>query len=90
MDLDDQVELEHLLFTERKCRICGEVKNLLEDFYLTHKNRNSLPSSYAYECKVCTIKRIVKNRKKKKYFLIGHIQIGSVHVMFPRWKYTFQ
>ena len=68
MDLDDQVELEHLLFTERQCRICGEVKNLLEDFYLTHKNRNSLPSSYAYECKVCTIKRIVKNRKKKKIF----------------------
>ena len=63
MDLDNQVDLEHLLFTERKCRICGEVKSLLEDFYLTHKNRNSLPSSYSYECKVCTIKRIVKRRK---------------------------
>ena len=50
MDLDDQVDLEHLLFTERKCRICGEVKSLIDDFYCTHKNRNSLPSSYAYEC----------------------------------------
>ena len=48
MDLDDQVELEHLLFTERKCRVCGKVKTLMEDFYLTRKNRSTL-SSYSYE-----------------------------------------
>ena len=55
MDLDDQLELEHLLFTERKCRECGEVKNLIEDFLiLTRKDRGTLPSAYAYECKVCT------------------------------------
>ena len=47
MDLDDQVELEHLLFTERKCRSCGVVKTLMEDFYLTRKNRTTL-SSYSY------------------------------------------
>ena len=69
MDLDYQVELEHLLFTERKCRDCGEVKNLIEDFYLTRKNRGSLPSAYAYECKVCTIKRIVETRKKRAPFV---------------------
>jgi len=67
MDLDDQLELEHLLFTERKCRECGEVKNLIEDFYLTRKNRGALPSAYAYECKVCTIRRVVKNRKKRPF-----------------------
>ena len=32
MDFDDQVELEHLLFLERKCRVCGKVKNLLMIF----------------------------------------------------------
>ena len=53
MDLDDQVELEHLLFTERKCRVCGVVKTLMDDFYLTRKNRSTL-SSYSYECKDCT------------------------------------
>ena len=67
MNLDDQVELEHLLFTERKCRICGEVKNLIEDYYLTRKDRGSMPSSYSYECKVCTIQRIVKNRKERPF-----------------------
>jgi len=66
MDFDDQIELEHILFTERKCRVCGNIKNLMEDFYLTRKNRGCLPSSYSYECKDCTKNRIVKTRKMKK------------------------
>ena len=65
MDFDDQIELEHLLFLERKCRICGIVKNLLNDFYRTRKDRTSA-SAYSYECKECTIKRISVNRKSKK------------------------
>ena len=67
MDLDDQVELEHLLFTERKCRVCGKVKTLMDDFYLTRKNRSTL-SSYSYECKVCTTRRVIQNRKKQRVF----------------------
>jgi hypothetical protein len=63
MDLDDQINLEHLLFVDRQCRVCGEIKNLLEDFYLTRKNRGSFPSSYSYECKECTVKRVSKKRK---------------------------
>jgi hypothetical protein len=63
MDINDQINLDHLLFFDRKCRSCGEIKNLLDDFYLTHKDRGSLPSAYSYECKVCTIERIKKNRK---------------------------
>ena len=51
MDLDDQVELEHLLFFDRKCRVCGQIKNLMDDFYLTRKNRSSFQSAYSYECK---------------------------------------
>tara|TARA_B100000902_G_scaffold2084_1_gene2649 strand:- start:408 stop:638 length:231 start_codon:yes stop_codon:yes gene_type:complete len=66
MDFDDQLELEHILLKERKCRSCGKIKDLLTDFYLTRKNRRAFPSAYAYECKVCTIKRIVDNRKGKE------------------------
>jgi hypothetical protein len=65
MDLDDQIELEHILFFDRKCRICGKVKNLLDDFYLTRKGRGSFPSSYSYECKECTKTRIISKRKNK-------------------------
>ena len=67
MDLDDQFELEHLFLQERKCRVCGEQKNLIEGFYLTRKNRKAAASSYSYECKICTIKRVVKKRKEKPF-----------------------
>tara|TARA_S200002703_G_C3712186_1_gene218760 strand:+ start:477 stop:698 length:222 start_codon:yes stop_codon:yes gene_type:complete len=65
MDFDNQIELEHLLFFDRKCRVCGKVKSLLDDFYLTRKDRGTLPSSYSYECKSCTIKRIQSKKKKQ-------------------------
>ena len=67
MDIEEQFELGDLLLEERRCRVCGKVKNLIDAFYKTHKNRLSLPSSYAYECKACTIKRIVASRKDKKH-----------------------
>ena len=53
MDFEDQIELDHLLLKERKCRSCGKVKDLIEDFYLTRRDR-TYPSAYSYECKVCT------------------------------------
>lgn len=65
MNIEEQFELEHLFLQERKCRICGEDKNLIEGFYLTRKNRGAIASSYSYECKICTVRRIVKNRKNK-------------------------
>tara|TARA_Y100000361_G_C10900542_1_gene208813 strand:+ start:252 stop:482 length:231 start_codon:yes stop_codon:yes gene_type:complete len=65
MELDKQIKLGHLLLSNRVCRICGEEKNLIEGFYRTHKDRGPVASSYAYECKICTVKRIIKNRKKK-------------------------
>ena len=66
MDIGDQFSLEHLLFKERKCRSCRKSKNLIEDFYMTRKSKRGLPSAYSYECKDCTIKRIVAKRKSKK------------------------
>jgi len=62
MDLDGQIKLGHLLLNDRKCRSCGEVKNLIEGFYRTRKDRGQVPSSYSYECKECTIKRIITSR----------------------------
>jgi len=64
MDFDDQIEIEHLLFSERKCRVCGETKDLVDEFYLTRKGRGAFPSAYSYECKECTKKRTISTRKK--------------------------
>ena len=64
MDFDDQLEIEHLLFSERKCRVCGELKDLVDGFYLTRKGRGAFPSAYSYECKECTKKRTISTRKK--------------------------
>ena len=66
MDLDTEFELEHLLFKERKCKICGETKELISDYYKTRKDRGNVPSAYAYECKRCFIKRVSKTRNKKE------------------------
>jgi len=73
MDIGDKFDLEHLLFVDRTCRVCGETKNLIEDFYLTRKNRGSYPSSYSYECKDCTKKRIIVSR--------------MTNTIFDRWEY---
>jgi len=62
MNLDDQFDLDHLFLSERKCRVCGETKDLIDGFYLTRKGRGHIPSAYSYECKDCTIKRVVVSR----------------------------
>ncbi len=65
MEFDKQIKLGHLLLNDRKCRTCGEFKNLIDGYYRTRKDRGAVASSYSYECKECTIKRIIDNRKKK-------------------------
>ena len=68
MDIEDQFELEHLFLTERKCRSCGEIKDLIDGFYLTRKGRGDIPSAYSYECKKCTIMRVTVSRMTNKIF----------------------
>ena len=63
MDLDKQINLGHLLLTDRKCRVCGETKNLIDGFYRTRKDRGAVLSSYSYECKECTVKRVTRSKK---------------------------
>ena len=67
MELDHQIKLGHLLLNDRECRVCGETKNLIEGFYQTRKNRGPVASSFSYECKLCTIRRIIKTRKKRSF-----------------------
>jgi len=76
MDIEDQFSLEHLLFNERKCRVCGETKDLVSDFYLIRRNKRSLPSSYSYECKQCTVNRVIKSRK---------VDQKSFEINYPDW-----
>ena len=64
MEFDEQLDDVHFVFTERKCRVCGKTKDLIDGFYLIRKNK-SIQSSYSHECKQCTIKR-VRNKKKPK------------------------
>jgi hypothetical protein len=64
MSFEEEIELYNLLFKERVCRSCRIKKDLLNDFYLTRKNRKGFPSAYSYECKECTIERIINSRKK--------------------------
>ena len=75
MEIEKQLKLGHLLLLERTCRVCGEEKNLIDGFYRTRKNRGAVASSYSYECKVCTVRRIVSTRKKTE----------SVEWTYPDW-----
>ena len=34
MDFDEQLELDHFVLTERKCRVCGKTKDLIDGLYL--------------------------------------------------------
>ena len=65
MELDEQLELAHLLLQERKCRVCGQEKNLIDGYYRTRKNVR-LASSYSYECKECTVKRVCENNRRNR------------------------
>jgi len=76
MEIDKQIKLGHLLLNDRTCRVCGEVKNLIGDFYRTRKDRGPVASSYSYECKECTKIRINLYKKNKIY---------SIEYKYPDW-----
>ena len=77
MKFEEELELDNLLFKERKCRTCKIKKDLLNDFYLTRKNRRGFPSAYSYECKECTVNRIINSRKKQSQ--------KSIDYQYPDW-----
>ena len=65
MDLNDHLNFDHLFLYERKCRSCGKTKNLIDEFYRIRKDRGPVSSSFSYECKECTKKRIINSRKQE-------------------------
>jgi len=67
MNIQDQVSLEHLLFRDRECSVCGEVKDLISDYYLIRKSKPHRPSSYSYECKDCAVLRVRKKRQSNSW-----------------------
>tara|TARA_B100000073_G_C23434356_1_gene452649 strand:+ start:377 stop:607 length:231 start_codon:yes stop_codon:yes gene_type:complete len=69
VDFDEQIKLGHLLLDTRVCRVCEKEMNLVDSFYRTRKDRGPVASSYSYECKECTINRIIESRKKKTPFV---------------------
>ena len=74
MDIDFELETQHLFLIERVCVVCGKQKNLIADFYKCRPDATKI-SSYSYECKECTIKRIIKSRK----------QSSPVSEVYPDW-----
>jgi hypothetical protein len=76
MDLDDHLNFDHLFLYERKCKVCGQIKNLIGEFYRTRKDRGPVSSSFSYECKECTKKRVIKSRKRV---------ISDVKWEYPDW-----
>ena len=84
MSLDEEFGLEHLLFQQRTCRSCGIKKSLMDDFYLTRKNRAIFSSAYSYECKQCTIKRIT-NKRQQEYQRRKKHQLEDPYWHYPDW-----
>jgi hypothetical protein len=64
--MEEDFGLDNLFLSERKCRVCGEIKDLMDGFYLTHKSSGDASSAYSYECKICTIKRVSHRKKRRK------------------------
>jgi len=86
MDIEENFSLEHLIFSTRICRSCKKEKDLLTDFYKTRKDRGALPSSYSYECKSCTIKRVTESRKKSKDKPdIPYDPVPRIRDIYPDW-----
>ena len=40
MDFDEQLEESHFVFTERKCRVCGKVKELIDGLDISFKSHD--------------------------------------------------
>lgn len=79
MDVGDLFDLSETLWKERRCRTCGKTKSLMDDFYLTRKDRGSASSAYSYECKECTIKRITEKRKE------NYNPVPRIKDVYPDW-----
>jgi len=60
--MEEDFQFDSLFLSERKCKTCGLIKDLMSEFYVTHRHSSN---AYSSECKQCAIKRASKNRKKR-------------------------
>tara|TARA_B100000686_G_scaffold167438_1_gene174874 strand:+ start:426 stop:770 length:345 start_codon:yes stop_codon:yes gene_type:complete len=75
MDIGEQITKDDLLLETRVCRVCNMEKGLLDEYYLSRKNPG-LASSYSYECKSCTLKRVNNyNKTIKNRYKVGKCEI---------------
>lgn len=81
MNFEDKFDLEQLIFQQRKCRVCGKTKSLMDDFYLTRKDRGTVAAAYSYECKECTKERVRKKNKPD----IPYIPVPRIRDVYPDW-----
>ena len=81
MIFDDKFDLNNLLFKERTCRVCKKTKSLMDDFYLTRKDRGSVSAAYSYECKECTKERVRKKNKPD----IPYDPVPRIKDVYPDW-----
>ena len=47
MDFDEEFELEHLIFKQRKCKSCGVIKDLVDGYYNCLLYTSPSPRDYA-------------------------------------------
>ena len=81
---DECLQTEHLFMVKRVCRVCGEEKDLVTDFYRCRKDP-TLESSYAYECKSCAIMRNKNNYYSGKYYRFSYLHRGFKNNMMKRF-----
>ena len=80
MDIDFELETQHLFLIERTCVVCGKQKNLIADFYKCRPDATKI-SSYAYECKECTRDRVREyGNKIKKSISLDHVKFVTKQI----------
>ena len=66
MNIEDQFGLEHLLFEQRKCKICGEMKELINDFYKLEKIEEMCHQHTHMSARGVQLREFLRKEKRKK------------------------
>ena len=66
MNIEDQFGLEHLLFEQRKCKICGEMKELINDFYKLEKIEEMCHQHTLMSAKDVRSREFLREERKEK------------------------
>ena len=85
MEFDEQLELGHFTLSERKCRVCGVMKDLIDGYYLIRKNKN-IKSSYSYDKSISNrVGFSNRTRSRLKHYILG----PNKSDFLPKTTYTY-